>query len=240
MVQQSYSELELRVTTGRFVKVQGEHAAFKSDSTLYPILDKGDRTVEPYHPALIRLNTIGGWRWSTPGQWISWEVDIPEDGLYIIALKSKQDQNRAAYSSRRLYINGTVPFAEVEAIKFAYSNQYQMRVLGLEEQGEPYLFYFQKGTNEIKLEVVLGDIAELLVEAEDCLFELNEMYRKIDMITSPTPDPCLDYQLEMRIPGVISTLSIQGDRLMPLPKHLRMPQDSGGQRRSTAGFGSAA
>ena len=112
MVQQSYSELELRVTTGRFVKVQGEHAAFKSDSTLYPIFDKGDRTVEPYHPALIRLNTIGGWRWSTPGQWISWEVDIPEDGLYIIALKSKQIRigqptPAADYTSMGRYLFGS-------------------------------------------------------------------------------------------------------------------------------------
>ena len=129
----------------------------------------------------------------------------------------------------------------MEAIKFAYSNQYQMRVLGLEEQGEPYLFYFQKGTNEIKLEVVLGDIAELLVEAEDCLFELNEMYRKIVMITSPTPDPWRDYQLERRIPGVISNLSIQGDRLDALAQALEdATRTAGGQRRSTAGFGSAA
>ena len=34
----------------------------------------------------IKLNSIGGYRWNQPGQWITWKVDVPEDGLYQLAL----------------------------------------------------------------------------------------------------------------------------------------------------------
>lgn len=207
-VQERYAQAGLQRAEDVFVKVQGQHAKLKSDPTLYPVFDQGDPTMEPYHPALIRLNSIGGWRWKDPGQWITWDVEVPEEGLYMIAIKGKQNENRASYSSRRLYVNGEVPFQEVDAVRFPYSTRYQMTVLG-DESDEPYLFHLKEGRNEIKLEVVLGDMAALLQEAEHSLFALNEMYRKILMITSANPDPLRDYQLEKRIPAIIDNLREQ-------------------------------
>ena len=69
------------------IKVQGEDALYRSHSTLFAISDMGDPTVEPYHPAQIRLNSIGGWRFSQPGQWISWEFEVPESGLSPLPLR---------------------------------------------------------------------------------------------------------------------------------------------------------
>ena len=211
-IKAEYAKRGYQATEGIFIKVQGQHAKYKSDPTLYPVFDQGDPTVEPYHPAEIRLNTIGGWRWQTAGQWITWDVEVSESGLYMIAIKAKQNENRASYSNRKLYINGQLPFDEVKAIPFCYSDHYQMRVLAGDDD-EPYLFYLERGTNEIKLEVVLGGVAELLRRAERSLFELNNLYRKILMITSPNPDPLRDYQLEKRIPSVLENLLIQADEI---------------------------
>ncbi len=219
-VQQTYDEQGLEPTSGLFLKVQGQSSTQRSDPTLYPIFDQGDPTVEPYHPALIRLNTIGGWRWQNPGQWIEWELDIPEEGLYQIAIKAKQNEKRGSFSNRRLLINGEVPFAEVDVISFPFDNQYQMLVLGAPEQGEPYLFHFTEGTHTLRLEVVLGPIADMLRTAEESLFHLNDMYRKILMITSANPDTLRDYQLDRRIPGVIENLGIQADIITELADEL--------------------
>lgn len=203
-----------------FLKLQAEAAVLKSDPTLYPVQDQGDPTLEPYHPALIRLNSIGGHRWQSPGQWISWEFEVPESGLYQIALKSKQNLLRGSYTNRRVLIDDQVPFAEMDAVRFRFSNRYTMHILGDEQSGEPYLFYLEAGKHTLKLEVVLGDLAEIIRKAEEVLYELNTMYRQVLMITSASPDPLRDYELEKRIPQVIQNLSVQSEILYSLSAEL--------------------
>lgn len=210
-VQQGYVKQGYKVTEGIYQKIQGEKSTIRSSPTLFSVSDHGDPTMEPYHYAEIRLNSIGGYRWSQPSQWITWEVDVPEEGLYKIAFKAKQDQRVGAYSSRRLYINGEVPFAEVASIPFQYSTYYQMNQVGDPVTNEPYLFYLQPGKNEIKMEVVLGDIADILRVTEENLYELNTIYRRIIMITSSNPDPMRTYELHKRIPAVIEQIGKQAE-----------------------------
>lgn len=210
-IAQTYAANGYAPTSGILVKVQGQDAQYRSDSTLFPISDLGDPTVEPYHPAELRLNAIGGHRWSTPGQWISWVFEVPEDGLYKIAVKAKQDQRVGAFSSRKLLIDGEVPFAEAASFRFGYSSRYQMHVLSDSETGDPYLFYLTKGTHELRLEAVLGDVRGILETLEDCLYELNTIYRRIIMITSSNPDRYRSYELHRKIPEVIKRIGLLAD-----------------------------
>ena len=95
----SYQRNGYQPTQGQMIKIQGEEAILRSDSNLIPISEQGDPTSEPYHPVQVRLNAIGGHRWSRPGQWMVWEFEVPEDGLYKIAIKGKQDRKAGAYSN---------------------------------------------------------------------------------------------------------------------------------------------
>jgi len=191
-------------------KVQGQDASYRSSNFLSPYFDRGDPTMEPYHPVAERLNAIGGHRWDTPGQWISWEVEVPKSGLYQIAFKTKQDQQRGVPSHRELRINGQIPFREVLSLSFNHSNYYQMSLIG-DERDEPYLFYLDEGVNEISLQVNLGQMAPIVRRLEDELYNMNRIYRRIIMITSRQPDPLRDYQLEQRIPGIVDALGEQAD-----------------------------
>ncbi len=219
-VYQSYREEGISKTSGLAIKVQGQDATYRSNPSLFPICDRSDPTVEPYHHTLIRLNTTGGERWSQPGDWITWEFDVPQSGLYKIGIKAKQHTRRGSYSSRRLWVNEQVPFKEAEAVKFPYSARYQMIVPGEEDAGEPYLFYFKEGKNTITLENVLGDLAPILRATQASLYELNTIYRRIVMITSPNPDPMRDYQLQERIPDLIARLRTQSEVIWGLAREL--------------------
>ncbi len=222
-ISSTYDQKGYQPTNGVFIKLQERDVTYKSSSTLYPILDKGDPTLEPYHHVLIRLNAIGGMSWDQHGEWIAWEFEVPEDGLYKIAIKGIQDINRGYYANRKFYIDDKVPFDEMKAIRFPYSPNYQMYVLGSEEEGEePYLYYLEKGKHSLKLEVVLGDLVEIIRTVEDSLYELNNVYRKIIMVTSPTPDPMRTYQLEKRIPGLIEKLDEQGKVIKGLVQALEV------------------
>lgn len=225
-IEQEYQEKGIEPTTGYFIQIQAQDAVSKSSPTLFPLSDRSSPTVEPYHVSKLRVNTIGGANWQQPGQWIEWAFEVEEDGLYQIALKRKQDQLRGVYASRSLTINGEQPFKEMNLLRFNYNLDWRTDVLGISEE-EPYLFHLKEGTNTIRMMVTLGDVAPLLRTIESSVLELNEMYRKILMITSNTPDPLRDYQLDRRIPDMIDVFTEQAAIIGDVAAYL---EESTGER----------
>ncbi|WP_311772708.1 extracellular solute-binding protein [Cohnella xylanilytica] len=229
-IKQQYEARGYTNAKGVSVKIQAEHPALKSSPTLFPVADHSSPATEPYSASKIRLNTIGGTNWKLPGQWIEWEFEAPQDGLYQLGFKVRQDQLRGLYSNRKLYIDGVVPFKEVESLPFYYSSKWQMFVPGLEkgkkkgedkkEREEPYLFYLTKGKHSIRLEAELGDMSTLIRSVQSSMLELNEMYRKIIVITSADPDPIRDYQLGKRLPELPEILRKQSDVLYTVGEKL--------------------
>src|SRR5690606_36367298 len=115
------------------------------------------------------------------------------------------------------------------AVPFNYSSRYQMKRLGLDFGDEPFLFYLTKGKHEIRMEVVLGDLAELVQLSEEVLYELNSIYRSIIMITSATPDPMRSYQLERRVPRLLERLAQQSAVIKEMAAELqRITGERGG------------
>ncbi|XID90291.1 extracellular solute-binding protein [Paenibacillaceae bacterium WGS1546] len=216
-------------TEGILLIVQGEDAVAKSSPTLYPQTERSSPAVTPYSPSKTRVNTIGGYNWRVPGQWIEWEIDVPETGLYKIAFKSQQNFVRGIYSARRLTIDGQVPFKEMEIVPFRFKSDYRIDVMGGDE---PYLFHLEEGRHTLRLEATLGEFAPLVREVEESLFNLNDMYRKILMITGSAPDEFRDYRVEQQIPGLLDTFRAESDRLKRISKELR--RLSGGSSDSEA------
>lgn len=217
-VKQSYEAQGYKATSGQMVKIQGEDAAYKSSPTLYPITDRSSPSTEPYDVSKIRMNTIGGNNWRVPGQWIAWEIEVPEDGLYHLTIKGRQELLRGIYSTRSLRIDGEIPFREMLQIPFYYDSDWQMNRLGNQE--EPYLFYLSQGKHELKLEVSLGAIAPLLRQVEASVLDINAMYRKILMITGNVPDPYRDYKLDEQIPDMVSVFREQSKILYAVSEEL--------------------
>lgn len=171
----------------------------------------------PYSSSVIKINTIGGLNWRIPGQWIEWEVDVPETGFYKLAFKTQQNYVRGIYSTRKLTIDGTVPFAEMAKVPFRYKSSYRLDIMG---GNEPYLYKLEQGKHVVRLEVSLGEFAPLIREVENSLYNLNSMYRKILMITGTKPDEYRDYQLDRKIPGLLEVFAAERDRLKGIAKEL--------------------
>ncbi|GIQ64516.1 ABC transporter substrate-binding protein [Paenibacillus cisolokensis] len=208
----------------QYLVIQAEDAVRKSSPTLYPVSDRSSPTVVPYHVSKIRVNTIGGLNWKLPGQWIEWEFEVEEDGLYQIALKRKQDQLRGVYATRNITIDGQYPFREMKRMRFNFDMDWKVDVLGGEE---PYLFHLTKGKHRLRMTVSLGELAPLIRTIESSVLQLNEMYRKILMITSNAPDPYRDYQLDKRIPDMIDVFREQAETIQSVADYL---EQSTGER----------
>ncbi len=201
-------------------KVQGENAITKSSPSFFPLNDRTSVKNEPYHSSNIVLNTIGGKSWKIAGDWINWEVNAPENGLYRIAFRFKQNELRGLFSSRSLKINGEVPFQEARELRFYHKTNFQLEPLKSVD-GQDLYFYLEKGLNTISLQNTLGVFAELIYEVEDSTKILNDLYRDIVVITGTAPDRYRDYQLTKRLPHLIPTAQQELERLNTLLKNIQ-------------------
>ncbi|WFR62274.1 hypothetical protein P9222_29295 [Paenibacillus amylolyticus] len=201
------------------IRIEGEAAIAKSSPTLYPTSERSSSAVSPYSASQVRINTIGGFNWRLPGQWIEWEVDVPESGLYHIGFTAQQNFVKGIYSARKLTIDGEVPFAEMAQAPFRYQSDYRIDVMGGKDA---YKFQLEKGKHVLRLENSLGDFAPLIRNVEDSLYNLNSMYRRILMITGTKPDEFRDYRVEKQIPNLLKVFSGESKRLKDVAAQLRL------------------
>ena len=192
--------------------IQGESAALRSEPSLYARYDRSSALTVPYSVKNNILNYIGGDAWTNPGEWIQWDFEVPEDGYYNISIKARQMYQRGALSARTVYIDGAVPFEELEAVTFSYRNNWEMRTLG-DKDGTPFRFWLTKGSHNIRMEVTLGEMGPILKDVEDSIFRLNQIYRKILVLTGVNPDRFRDYNLKGVYPEVIEAMELESKRL---------------------------
>ncbi|MCR5297149.1 MAG: extracellular solute-binding protein [Clostridiales bacterium] len=192
--------------------VQGESAQLRSAPSLYARYDRSSSQTVPYSVTNTILNFIGGDPWTHPGEWIQWNFSVPEDGYYNISVKARQMYQRGALSGRTVYIDGEIPFKEMEAVTFSYNTSWQMRTLS-DENGNPYRFYLTQGDHTFRMEVTLGEMGPVLKDVEDSIFRLNQIYRKLLVLTGVNPDRFRDYNLAKVYPEAIEAMDLESRRL---------------------------
>ncbi len=192
--------------------VQGEDSVLRSESSLYAKYDRASPNTQPYSVTKTLLNYVGGDAWSSAGQWIEWNVEVPEDGFYNLTIKGRQNYSRGSVSSRCLYIDGEIPFKEMEEVSFEYDNDWNCMTLS-DQEGNPYRFYLTQGSHTLRLEVTLGRLGAILERLEDSTYRLNQMYRRILVYTGASPDKYRDYNIQNMYPEIIEAMSLESKRL---------------------------
>jgi ABC-type glycerol-3-phosphate transport system substrate-binding protein len=206
-VYQSYLQNGYQIVENEIVINQAEEPYFTTSPTLYALNDRTSPLTMPSDPSLVKLNTIGGANWRVSGDKITWKFDVEETGLHAISMRIKQKLASGMNVSRNIYIDGELPFSEMENFQFAYSNQWRIQTLGTND--EPFLFYLEEGTHEITMEVSLGEYGPLIAQIQNSINELNKLYREILVYTGPEPDPYRDYELEKRVVNLVARLEEQ-------------------------------
>ena len=203
-----------------FQTIQGENAVRKSSQMLYPVQDQSSPAVYPYSAKELRNNVIGGNSWRLVGQWLEWDFHVEESGFYKIALHAKQNYVKGIYVSRKITIDGLVPFSELNDYPFKYKQNWRMDVLS-DDDGEGYKFYLEKGKHTIRMEAVLGEFSTIISDVQDVVTKLNGIYRKVIRITGVAPDSYRDYQIERSIPGLAEELLEVEEELTSAIRRLR-------------------
>ncbi len=214
-----------------YITVQGEDTSYKSSSTLLPQNNRTSAVTVPYDASNIVLNTIGGSAWNSAGTSITWTVSVPESGLYKIAARFLQAENRDFYSVRELKINGDQPFAEAGNLKFYYDTSFQVSYLG-DEEG--YYFYLEEGENEITLTVSLGDLSYAMEQTQISVKNFNSLYHRLTAVMGSDPDEYRDYDIVSSIPDMVEILENEYYRLSLVMEDLGESIDDSTKTRELA------
>ena len=201
------------VAASKYVQiVQGEDSTLRSESSLYAKYDRSSPSTQPASVTHTVLNYVGGEAWRTNGQWIEWDIQVPEDGLYNLTIKGRQNYSRGNVSNRTVYIDGEIPFAEFQEISFPFDNDWNVMTLS-DEDGVPYDIYLTGGTHTVRLEASLGGLGMILEEMEDSTYRLNQIYRKILVYTGANPDIYRDYHIDTTYPEIMEAMDLEAKRL---------------------------
>jgi ABC-type glycerol-3-phosphate transport system substrate-binding protein len=191
------------------VKFEAEEAGLRNSPVLYPLSERADAATSPSDPVKVRMNTIGGENWKRQGEWMEWAFTVPEDGLYQLSMRVLTNFLRGMGSTRRLYIDGKVPFAQADHVTVPYKTDWQMYTLA-DGQGNLMPLYLKSGTHTLRLEVAAGPYSEPTRKLEEVITELGAIYRKIIVITGDnadgdriTIDLNRDFHLDKKIPGLM-------------------------------------
>jgi maltose-binding protein MalE len=209
--------------------------------TMYPVYDRTSSITSgvtgPQSAMVTKYNTAGKEQWQNVGEWMSYEIEVPESGYYSIAVRYKQALLSGMYVSRKVYIDGELPFAEAANCRFPYSNAWETCYLN--DGTTEFEFYLEKGTHEIKLEATLGEMGEQIKKVSESLSNINNCYLEIIKLTGTNPDTNRSYGFTRVMPDVLKVMLLEAQNLESVYNYLvavNKAQDGGtgeGEKTST-------
>ena len=225
-----YSEVENEYIKSGYKALSGEALVYEAEKALYKnsrsVIPKSDASVDvsPSDAFKQVINYIGGTNWKTPGEEITWKINVPESGLYTFHANYKQDENINANSYRVLKIDGKIPFAEASTIGFYYTYSWKQFDFA-DEDGELYKIYLTEGEHIISLSATLGETSDNYEVLKNITEKLGDLYLDIAMITSDSPDSNRDYELFKQIPDFEKRLSELYSNLTELSNIMKAESD---------------
>ena len=211
------------------VKIEAELANYMSNKTIYPIEDRSCAINSPTDVTCIVLNTVGGEKWATAGQWVEYSFQVNSSGLYDIVSRFRQNILDGMYTCRSLYIyseglepgdkgyyNGA-PFEEALKLVYNYDDAWQVTQMTGTNQDETYSVYLEKDvTYTIRLEVTLGLMGDVVRRVEEVVNAVNSDYLNIIKLTGLSPDAYRDYGFSQVMPDTMIDMVIQSRELKKL------------------------
>lgn len=219
----SYSETRARYpsvlsTASDIITVEAEHFSYKNSTGIQVNYDKDPLTTPRSLTAKI-FNTLGGYTWAKGGQAVTWDFEVPADGLYKLGFRAYQGFRKNLTAFRTVSIDGRVPFEELASYPFAYSSDWKGFVLQ-DQDHQPYEFYLSKGKHSITLEVNYEPYTPIIVDIDWMSRELRSVAWDIRVATGNREDKLRVWNVEKDIPGITERLAKLQSKLTELTERM--------------------
>jgi ABC-type glycerol-3-phosphate transport system substrate-binding protein len=207
---QYLAEHQASDSSGVSIQLEAEFPSFKNNTAIRPVSDHS-LDVTPYDTYRLLLNTLGGDSWKNSGSAVYYEVNVPEAGRYSIALHVQQNTRDNFTVFRRVTVNGSVPFEQLNEVAFGYSSSWENIILG---GSTPYKIYLEKGLNVIGIEATDSPYRVPIEKIKKVLLDINTLSLQIKKLTGNQVDRYKEWNISDYIPDL-------QDRLIAIADDLR-------------------
>lgn len=206
--------------SGDSIRFEAEDMSVKNDTSLRKSYD-GDPSCTPFEYGKVRLNTISGNYWKKANQVATWKVFTTKAGLYKLNLRYLEFNGEGLNSYRTIKIDGKVPYKEFQNYCFTYDKQWQTGSLA-DSKNNPYLIYLDKGEHTVSMTVTLGDMAKIIKSIENLNNDMAVTIRNIIKVTGSEPDLNFHYELDKKIPDLLTNLSLLEKKILEISDSLKV------------------
>jgi ABC-type glycerol-3-phosphate transport system substrate-binding protein len=196
-------------SSGVLIELEAEWPAYKNDVSIRPLYNRS-LEVTPYDTYQLLLNTIGGDSWQRSGTTLYYEVEVPNDGMYLITLRALQNTKNNFIVFRRILVNGSVPFDEFNEVPFGYSTEWSNITLGSET---PYQVYLHKGVNVLGIEANTSPYDAAIENIRQSVLDINALALEIKHLTGNQVDPYREWEIAEYIPDIEERLTNIANKL---------------------------
>jgi ABC-type glycerol-3-phosphate transport system substrate-binding protein len=200
-------------SSGVSITLEAEWPAFKNDTSVRPVNSRS-LEVTPYDTYRLLLNTLGGDSWQSSGSTVYYEVTVPQAGMYSITLRALQNTRNNFTVFRRITVNGSVPFEQLNEVAFNYSPNWEDVTLGGDT---PYKIFLKKGVNVIGIEATDSPYYAPIEKIKKVLIDINTLSLQIKKLTGNRVDPYKEWVISDYIPNL-------KDQLIGIADDLRVDQ----------------
>lgn len=213
----SYPQDGLR--EGEPLIIEAEHYHYKNSTSIQNVYDR-DPATKPSSAGKIAYNTLGGSRWMKGSQTVSWSLDVPEDGFYKLAMRANQSTVKNMSVFRSIYIDGNIPFQEMEQVQFPYDANWRGVTLS-DSDGQPYAFYLTKGEHTLSMEAHYEPYMPMIIEMDHISKELRSILLELRMATGNREDKYRVWNVEKDIPGLIERMERIREQFIVLEEQMK-------------------
>lgn len=174
---------------------------------------KATPAVYPYDAEYKKLNTI---KWNKPGDEISYEFEVQEDGLYQLAFHYMNEKEEFD-SFETIMIDGQVPFEELNCYAFPYTNGSWANEVLSDAEGNPYYIYLTKGTHTLTLKAELEPVIEAWRYGQLIAEHVTQFALDVKKIAGQDADKFRTWKMTQYIPEIPAYL----DAYKTLIQHIR-------------------
>lgn len=150
------------------------------------------------------LNMLSGSSMSRSGTSVTYEFNVENDGLYELSFKYKQSSLAGLSVGKNIYIDGEIPFAELEDYLFPYARKWINYTLN--DGTNNYKFYLTSGTHYLTIESTSEHVVEILDKLYTVMDTINSIGITINTITGSSSNTQITWKITNYLPNISDDL----------------------------------
>ncbi|MDP3130192.1 MAG: hypothetical protein Q8N15_02535, partial [Bacillota bacterium] len=186
---------------GALITIQGENFAIKNDLEIKSSYYK-ESAMTPYAYMTTVLNRLDGGSMARGGTKVTYAFDVEKSGNYKFALKAFKNENAGVAAAKTFYLDGVIPFAELEAYTFDTLRKWTNVTLG---NGEAFELYLTAGSHTLTIESTAAAYVGAIDRLNTVMDGINAISLTVQTITGGNTDDAVDWNFLKYLPDLEET-----------------------------------